>query len=131
MTVSAPSASKERVAASSVLDSRSTVGASAAAANINNASAVAGVNEGIAGIAGNCRLIGIRHGGIEERYAETYLWAAGFDPGGTTPGFPAQLARGADVITSSFSNFPALGVTSMAGIPASAADCTARRRAAS
>ena len=76
--------------------------ASAAAANSNNPSAVAGVNEGMAGIAGNCRLIGIRRGGTEARYAEMYLWAAGFDAGSTTAGFPAQLARGADVITNSF-----------------------------
>lgn len=76
--------------------------ASAAAANINNASVVPGTSEGIAGVAGNCRLIGIRHGGTEARFAEMYLWAAGFDPGSTTPGFPAQLARGADVITNSF-----------------------------
>lgn len=76
--------------------------ASAALANTNNASAVAGVNEGVAGIAGNCRLIAIRRGGTEARYAEMYLWAAGFDAGSTAAGFPAQLARGADIITSSF-----------------------------
>lgn len=76
--------------------------ASAAAANINNPSAVAGINEGVAGVAGNCRLIGIRRGGAEARYAEMYLWAAGFNANSTTTGFPAQLARGADVITNSF-----------------------------
>lgn len=76
--------------------------ASAAVANTNNASVVAGITEGMAGIAGNCRLIGILRGGTEARYAEMYLWAAGFDPGSTTTGFPAQLARGADVITNSF-----------------------------
>lgn len=76
--------------------------ASAAVGNVGNASVVAGVNEGIAGVAGNCRLIGILRGGTEARYAEMYLWAAGFDPGSSTVGFPAQLARGADVITSSF-----------------------------
>jgi subtilisin family serine protease len=76
--------------------------ASAAVANTNNASVVAGTNEGIAGVAGNCRLIGILRGGTEARYAEMYLWAAGLDAGSTTPGFPAQLARGADVITNSF-----------------------------
>ena len=76
--------------------------ASAAVANINNASAVAGVNEGMAGVAGNCRLIGIRRPGTEAGYAEMYLWAGGFDPNSTTAGFPAQLARGADVITNSF-----------------------------
>lgn len=76
--------------------------ASAAVGNANNASPVAGVSEGVAGVAGNCRLIGIRRGGTEARYAEMYLWAAGFDAGSTTAGFPAQLARGADVITNSF-----------------------------
>ena len=76
--------------------------ASAAVGNTNNASVVAGTTEGIAGVAGNCRLIGILRGGTEARYAEMYLWAAGFDPGSTTPGFPAQLARGADAITNSF-----------------------------
>lgn len=76
--------------------------ASAAVANTDNASVVAGTDEGIAGVAGNCRLIGILRGGTEARYAEMYLWAAGFDAGSTTPGFPAQLARGADVITNSF-----------------------------
>ena len=76
--------------------------ASAAVANTNNASVVPGISEGIAGVAGNCRLIGILRGGTEARYAEMYLWAAGFDPGSTTAGFPAQLARGADVITNSF-----------------------------
>lgn len=76
--------------------------ASAAVGNANNASPVAGVGEGVAGVAGNCRLIGIRRGGTEARYAEMYLWAAGFDAGSTTAGFPAQLARGADVITNSF-----------------------------
>ena len=76
--------------------------ASAAVGNIGNASVVAGVTEGIAGIAGNCRLIGVLRGGTEARYAEMYLWAAGFNAGSTTAGFPAQLARGADVITNSF-----------------------------
>lgn len=76
--------------------------ASAAAANIDNPSVVPGISEGMAGVAGNCRLIGIRYGGTEARFAEMYLWAAGFDPGSATPGFPAQLARGADVITNSF-----------------------------
>lgn len=76
--------------------------ASAAVANASNASPVAGVGEGMAGVAGNCRIIGIRQGGGEAQYAEMYLWAAGFDAGSTTAGFPAQLARGADVITNSF-----------------------------
>ena len=69
--------------------------ASAAVANTNNASVVAGISEGIAGVAGNCRLIGILRGGTEARYAEMYLWAAGFDPGSTTAGLPrSTCARG-------------------------------------
>ncbi len=79
--------------------------ASAAAANIGNASPVAGITEGMAGVAGNCRLIGIRRPpqtAAESRYAELYLWAAGFNAGSSDPAFPAQLARGADVITNSF-----------------------------
>ena len=76
--------------------------ASAATARANNGSTVAGVNEGVAGVAGNCRLIAIRRGGPESRYAEMYLWAAGFDANSSTAGFPARIAPGADVITNSF-----------------------------
>ena len=54
-------------------------------------SVVPGTSEGIAGVAGNCRLIGILPGGTEARYAEMYLWAAGFDPGSTTPASPLNL----------------------------------------
>jgi hypothetical protein len=56
--------------------------ASAAAALTNNASAVAGTNEGVAGVAGNCRILGIRRAwpSTEADYADMYLWAAGFDP---------------------------------------------------
>jgi subtilisin family serine protease len=79
--------------------------ASAATAKANNPSTVAGVNEGVAGVAGNCRLIAIRQGVSEARYAEMYLWAAGFDAGSSTPGFPAQITPGADVITNSFTVF--------------------------
>lgn len=76
--------------------------ASAATALANNPSAVAGVNEGVAGVAGNCRLIGIRRSGPESHYAEMYLWAAGFDPESETEDFPDQISPGADVITNSF-----------------------------
>lgn len=76
--------------------------ASASTAQTNNASTVAGVQEGVAGVAGNCQLIAVRRGGAESRYAEMYLWAAGFNANSTTAGFPAQLAQGADVITNSF-----------------------------
>ena len=86
----------------SVGEAHGTSCASAAAANTNNATGIPGISEGIAGVAGNCRLIGIRRSGPESRFAEMYLWAAGFNPGSTTTNFPAQLARGADVITNSF-----------------------------
>jgi subtilisin family serine protease len=84
--------------------------ASAATAQANNSSTVAGVGEGVAGVAGNCRLIAIHRAGPESRYAAMYLWAAGFDaasyplgfPVQTPPGFPAQITPGADVITNSF-----------------------------
>ncbi|MEL7427071.1 MAG: S8 family serine peptidase [Bacteroidota bacterium] len=76
--------------------------ASAAAALANNPSTVAGVNEGVAGVAGNCRVLAIRRGGNEARYADMYLWAAGFDPESDTEDFPAQINPGADIITSSF-----------------------------
>jgi hypothetical protein len=83
-----------------------------AAALPNNASPVAGIDEGIAGAAANCRVMAlIRPMGSEEvQYADAYAWAAGLDPGWTShrgryqPGtvFPAPPAKGADIITSSF-----------------------------
>lgn len=76
--------------------------ASAATARADNPSGVTGVKEGVAGVAGNCRLLAIRHGGPEARFAEAYLWAGGFDPGSSHPRFPAQISPGADIITSSF-----------------------------
>jgi subtilisin family serine protease len=89
--------------------------ASAAAARVNNASAVAGTNEGVSGVAGNCRVLAIRRGGTEARYADMYLWAAGFDPESGDANFPAQITPGADVITSSFGfsvNVPISGTMS-------------------
>ncbi len=77
--------------------------ASAATARADNASAVSGFDEGVAGVAGNCRLMGIRRGGnTEARYADMYLWTAGFDAESTLEGFPEPLDRGADIISSSF-----------------------------
>lgn len=69
--------------------------ASAAAGHADN-------GEGQAGVAGNCRVMGIRAGGDEVHYSEMYLWLAGLNAGSTTPGFPAQLTDGADVVTNSF-----------------------------
>ena len=74
--------------------------ASAAVAAANNPSAVAGVNEGIAGVAGNCRLIAVRRGGSELRYAIAYLWAAGLQVPPLIA--PDRISPGADVISSSF-----------------------------
>jgi subtilisin family serine protease len=76
--------------------------ASASTAQAQNPSTAAGQNEGVAGVAGGCRLIAVRRGGSEARYAETYLWLAGFDPNSPTPGFPAPINPCADVITNSF-----------------------------
>lgn len=76
--------------------------ASAAASMTNNPSAVSGFNEGVSGVAGNCRVLAIRRGGSEALYADMYLWAAGFDPESDVSGFPAQISPGADILTNSF-----------------------------
>lgn len=59
---------------------------------------------GVAGLAGNCHLIGARLptsvNGIA--MADAWIWAAGFPTGSTQPNFPAQLATGADVISNSW-----------------------------
>lgn len=66
------------------------------------AAGLADTGVGTTGVAGNCRVIGVRSGGMETRYAQMYMWLAGLDADSDTEGFPAQLAQGADVITSSF-----------------------------
>ena len=76
--------------------------ASAVASSSNNASDVIGTNEGVTGVAGNCRVLAIRGGGDEARYADMYLWAAGFDPESDEDDFPEPISQGADVITNSF-----------------------------
>src|SRR5882724_3682306 len=70
----------------------------------NNASGVAGQNEGVAGSAGNCRLIAIERPfpGSEVAYSDMYIWTSGFDPASSSAGFPAAISPGADVITNSF-----------------------------
>ncbi|WP_179220100.1 S8 family serine peptidase [Rhodococcus sp. NCIMB 12038] len=87
---------------SSLPSDHGTACASAATARTNNSSNVVGVNEGIAGVAGNCRLIGVRRGGSDLDYSEMYLWTAGLDANSSKPGFPAQITPGADVISNSF-----------------------------
>jgi subtilisin family serine protease len=68
--------------------------ASAATAQANNSSTVAGIDEGVAGVAGNCRLIAINRAGAESLYAAMYLWAAGFDATSYPLGFPLQTPIG-------------------------------------
>jgi subtilisin family serine protease len=75
--------------------------ASAAASSTNNLSGVAGTNEGVAGVAGNARIIAMRRSGNEAKYADMYLWAGGLDPESDLDDFPAQITPGADVISSS------------------------------
>lgn len=76
--------------------------AGAATGRANDPSAVPGVNEGTAGLAGNCRLIGIRRSGTESTYADMYIWIGGFNPNSAIVGFPAQINPGAAIITNSF-----------------------------
>jgi hypothetical protein len=81
------------------------------AALANNASTVAGETEGVAGAAGNCRIIAIRapFGQPNLRWADAFVWMAGMDPGWTADGvtyplgatFPPLLARGAAIHTNS------------------------------
>ncbi len=91
----------------SPLGSHGTCCAGVAAANADNPAPVAGEEEGVAGAAGNCRLLGMifPSGRPETDYADAYVWAAGFDPGSSRPGFPAQLPRGADVFSTSYGFF--------------------------
>jgi subtilisin family serine protease len=81
--------------------------AGVAAALSNNASSVAGEEEGGSGAAPNCRILAAQGPNpcTEEEYSDMYLWIAGFDPGSPDPDFPAQLAQGADVITNSWGGY--------------------------
>ncbi|MBK6783563.1 MAG: S8 family serine peptidase [Saprospiraceae bacterium] len=51
-----------------------------AAAGFNVNSGTAGVPDGTVGIAGNCRVMGIRRGGIELDYADMYIWIVDLIP---------------------------------------------------
>ena len=86
--------------------SHGTCCASAAIGFTNISSVAGGVPDGTVGIAGNCRVMGIRQPGwalgLEASYSDMYIWVGGFNPNSTIAGFPAQLARGADIITNSF-----------------------------
>lgn len=78
--------------------------AGVASALANNPSVVAGEEEGVAGAAPNCSVMGLIRpaGGTEVQYADAYIWAAGFNPNSTQAGFPALISLGADIITNSF-----------------------------
>jgi Subtilase family/Carboxypeptidase regulatory-like domain len=57
---------------------------------------------GLCGSAPNVRMMCIAGNGSNDiSIGDQYIWMAGFDPQSTTAGFPAQLSRGADVITCS------------------------------
>lgn len=84
-----------------------------AAAGFTNISSTGGVPDGTVGVAGNCRVMGIRRGGTEADYSDIYIWIGGFDPNSTRVGFPARLTRGADIISSSY------GLAGSIGLPIS------------
>ena len=71
------------------------------AARANNPSIIAGQDEGIAGAAPNCRVMGLIYPSTESDQLDMYVWAAGFDPGSPRPGFPAPITPGADVFSTS------------------------------
>ncbi|TAL70153.1 MAG: hypothetical protein EPN82_05940 [Bacteroidetes bacterium] len=86
--------------------------AGVAAALANNPSVVVGEEEGVAGAAPNCRVMGLIRpsGGTTVQYTDAYTWMAGFDPGWTADGvnypigtaFPDIITPGADIVTNSF-----------------------------
>lgn len=71
------------------------------AARADNASIIAGQDEGLAGAAPNCRVMGLIFPASESDQLDMYIWAAGFDPGSPRPGFPAPITPGADVFSTS------------------------------
>lgn len=84
------------------------------------ASAVADNSEGVSGVAPGCQLMPIRwpSGGTDTDYADMYVWIAGLDPASATPGFPAVISPGADVISNSFG----LGQAAISGTMSNAFD---------
>lgn len=59
---------------------------------------------GVAGLGSGCQVMPIRYvsPATDTNRADMYVWIAGFDPNSATPGFPAPISPGADVISSSF-----------------------------
>ena len=73
------------------------------------ATALGNNSEGISGVAPGCVLLPVRYpsGGTDLNYSDMYIWVAGFNPNSTTPGFPAPIAPGADVVSNSFGIYQA------------------------
>lgn len=85
-------------------DAHGTKSCGIATANADN-------TEGVAGVAPGCRLMPIkRTSGADIKFADMYIWIAGFDPGWVADGtnypvgtvFPAIPIPGADVISNSY-----------------------------
>ena len=91
--------------------------AGVATALANNASGVAGQNEGVSGSAGNCGLMAIEYpsptSSTETEFSDMYVWVGGFDPHSSKAGFPAPITPGADVITSSYGVFPDMPISGL------------------
>lgn len=71
------------------------------AAKANNDSVIAGQDEGLAGAAPGCRVMGLIFPASESDQLDMYVWTAGFDPGSPLAGFPAPISPGADVFSTS------------------------------
>ncbi|MGH9890597.1 MAG: S8 family serine peptidase [bacterium] len=71
------------------------------AAKANNDSVIAGQDEGLAGAAPGCRVMGLIYPASESDQLDMYVWAAGFDPGSPRAGFPGPISPGADVFSTS------------------------------
>jgi hypothetical protein len=63
-------------------------------------------NQGTAGVAANCRLIGARipSPSTGTEMADAFLWAAGINNGNANPNFPALPSQPVDVISNSWGN---------------------------
>lgn len=66
-----------------------------------NPSSVAGIFEGLAGMAPNVQLLAMIPQSDDTDIADMYIWAAGFDPDSPRINFPPRRAVGADVFSSS------------------------------
>ncbi len=76
-------------------------------ARADNASTVAGEEEGCAGAAPNCQLVSAMGSTAQTEVdlSDIYLWLSGLNPASTDPAFPAALATPCSVITNSFGGY--------------------------